>query len=79
MRPRYPSRETGEEDKLEKSVLGGSELTKLASSDLEHKELKVIGFYLTVGAKEKRDTGAALELNTWLDGSIRKADFIKRG
>lgn len=61
------------------------ELTKLAEAGLEHKELPVMGFHLSLcGVREGReegggDNGTVLQLSTWRDGSIRKADFIKQG
>ena len=60
---------------------GTSELTKLASSELKHEELKVMGFNLTIDTRLERGAtrAAGLELSTWMDGSIGKADFIKRG
>ena len=55
-------------------------MTGLAGSDLEHKDLKVMGFCLGIGARGEGGEGSvALELNTWLDGSIQKSGFIKRG
>ena len=57
-------------------------MTRLASSDLEHKELEVMGLSLSIGAREATSEGggdATLKLTTWQDGSIRKTDFIKRG
>ena len=79
LRPRYGGRD-GEEEKSKSPVSGGSELTGLAGSDLEHKDLKVMGFCLGIGARGEGGEGSvALELNTWLDGSIQKSGFIKRG
>ena len=85
LRPRYGGGRGGEEEsgKL-KSVAGGLELTRLASSELEHRELNVMGFCLGIGAREGGGeggggSGVTLELKTWLDGSIRKTDFIRRG
>ena len=78
LRPRY-GRGDGEDEKAKSSVSGG--LTRLAGCDLDYKELKVMGFCLGTGAdrEEQGEGGVVLELSTWLDGSIQKSDFIKRG
>lgn len=95
IKPRYDdTRETSDEKKSSSSlpsVPGNFELTKLATeTDLEYRELKVLGFHLSVqtgrggnteGGQEGGGEGGSvvLELNTWMDGSIRKTEFIKRG
>lgn len=85
LRPRYGGGGGEEESGKLKSVAGGLELTRLASSELEHRELNVMGFCLGIGTRVERGgeegggSGVTLELKTWLDGSIRKTDFIRRG
>ena len=69
-------------------------VTKLAGLEegggkLEHKELRVIGFHLTLqpGGKEEGGKGGRVEeeedvklrLTAWTAGSINKNEFIKHG
>ena len=92
-RPRFDSetRETTDEKKSSESssLTDHLQLTTLPGSDLEHKELKVMGFHLSFrtngrgyeeGANERSNVNSVLlELNTWIDGSIGKTKFIKHG
>ena len=82
IKPRYGDTGGTTDEKLSSS--DHFELTKLAEADLEYKELQVMGFHLSLcgvgeGREERGDIGTVLQLSTWRDGSIRKADFIKRG
>ena len=70
-------------------------VTKLAGSEegggkLEHKELRVIGFHLTLqpggkegggkgGRVEEEEEDVKLKLTAWTAGSINKNEFIKHG
>lgn len=83
IKPRYGDTGGTTDEKLSSSS-DHFEMTKLAEADLEYKELQVMGFHLSLcgvgeGREERGDIGTVLQLSTWRDGSIRKADFIKRG
>ena len=95
VRPRYTDL-SGEDEKRKSSSSSPSpatdrlEPTKLAEDlDLEHRELRVMGFHLSVHTekeeeeegegREKEGGGVRLALTMWMDGSIHKGQFIKQG
>ena len=93
VRPRFgnETRETTDEKKRSESssVSDHLKLTTLSNADLVHKELKVMGFHLSLqtkkeecedrGSERNNSINTSLELNTWVDGSIGKTTFIKQG